>query len=49
MAAAGVATASLALAVWAVVMLMRWQGRRETRHAAEHPFLTVRECQRWTR
>lgn len=32
-----------ALAVWAVVALMRWGDRREARHALEHPFLTARE------
>jgi hypothetical protein len=31
-----------ALAVAAVVALMRWGDRRERRHAIEHPFLTVR-------
>jgi hypothetical protein len=31
-----------ALAVAAVVALMRWGDRREARHAIEHPFLTVR-------
>ncbi len=37
-----VTAACFALAVWAVVMLMRWQARREARHAIDHPFLTVR-------
>jgi hypothetical protein len=31
-----------ALAVAAVVALMRWGDRRERRHAAEHPFLVTR-------
>jgi hypothetical protein len=32
-----------ALAVAAVVALMRWSERRQARHAAEHPIWTVRE------
>jgi hypothetical protein len=37
-----VTTACGALAVAAVVALMRWGDRRERRHAIEHPFLTSR-------
>lgn len=33
-----------ALAVAAVVALMRWADRRDARHAAEHPFLVARDA-----